>query len=52
MAHISGYNRHAVDERRGRNESIAIGSRIRNMEGCATLGHNSINRKYAVGERR
>ncbi len=52
VAHISGYNRHVVDERRGRNESIAIGSRVWNVEGCATLGYNSINRKYASGERR
>jgi hypothetical protein len=52
VAHIPGYNRHAMDERRGCNEGIVIRARIRNVEGCATLSHSSINRKYAAGERR
>jgi hypothetical protein len=41
-----------MDERRGCNEGIVIRARIRNVEGCATLSHSSINRKYAAGERR
>ena len=51
MAHIPGYNRHAMDERRGCNKGIVVRARIRNVEGCATLGHSSINREYATGER-
>jgi hypothetical protein len=48
---IPGYDRQAVDEGRGRNVGIVIRAWIRNMEGCAMLGHSSINRKYATRER-
>jgi hypothetical protein len=39
-----------MDERGGGNEGIVIRARIGNVEGCAALGHSSIDREYAAGE--
>ena len=47
---IAGHNRHAMDERGGRNKSIAVRTRVWNMEGSTALGHRCINREYAAYE--
>ena len=51
VTHIPGHNRHAVNKRRGGDESITIGTRIGYMERGASLGNSSVNRKDATVER-
>ncbi|MGB8322631.1 MAG: hypothetical protein WCE52_06685 [Candidatus Acidiferrum sp.] len=51
MIHISGHNRHAVNEGSGRDESITIGARTGHVERGAPLGNSSIDRKDAAVER-
>src|SRR5579859_6210931 len=52
VIHISRHNRHAVNKRGGRDESVAIGARTGDVELGAPLGNSGINRKDAALERR
>ena len=45
IAHIPSHDRHAMDERRGGNEGIAIRARIWYVEGRVSLGYDSVNRQ-------
>jgi hypothetical protein len=50
VARIPRHNRQAMHQRSGRDESIAIGTRIWHMESSASLSNSSVNRQNATGE--
>ena len=44
MVHVAGHDRHAVNQRRGGDESIPIRAWIRYVEGSTPLGDSRIDR--------
>jgi len=50
VAHISGHDCHAMNERCGSNEGVTIRARIWHVQHCASLCNDGIYRKNATRE--
>ena len=48
MAHIPGHHRHVMNQGRGGDERISVGTGIRDMERRAAPGHSGIHRQNAI----
>ena len=47
VGHISGHDRHAVHQGRGRDQGVAFGARIEHMKSRATLRHRCVDAQHA-----